>query len=102
MDPERVRAQQEQAQETLLPESDYELSPQEWQAWEVYLACERQWRVIVGMGVLVYDAIENTAIESAMAMLDVPRKRRRDVLWMVRAIEGEARKLLNQKVSGNE
>lgn len=97
-----MQAQQEQIEEAQIPEADYELSPDEWQAWEVYLACERQWRVIVGMGVLVYDAIENTAIESAMSMLDVPRKRRRGVLWMVRAIESEARKLLNQKVSGNE
>lgn len=77
--------------------ADFELPPEQWQAWEVFLACERNWRVLVGIGLLYYEGIDNTAMHSAMQMLGVKRREQRNVLWMVRVLEGEARKFLNQR-----
>ena len=27
---------------------DFELPPEQWRAWEVFTACERNWRVLIG------------------------------------------------------
>ncbi|OGT57914.1 MAG: hypothetical protein A3E01_05425 [Gammaproteobacteria bacterium RIFCSPHIGHO2_12_FULL_63_22] len=76
---------------------DFELPPEQWRAWEVFTACERNWRVLIGIGLVHYDGIDNTAMQSAMHMLGVKRKHQRNVFWMVRVLEGEARKFLNQR-----
>ncbi|MBX9833607.1 MAG: DUF1799 domain-containing protein, partial [Burkholderiaceae bacterium] len=50
-----------------------------------------------GIGLLHYEGIDNTAMHSAMQMLGVKRREQRNVLWMVRVLEGEARKFLNKR-----
>ena len=76
---------------------DFELPPEQYRAWEVFTACERNWRVLIGIGLVHYDGIDASAMQSAMHMLGVKRKHQRNVFWMVRVLEGEARKFLNQR-----
>lgn len=78
-------------------EDDFELPPELWRAWEVFTACERNWRVLIGIGLVHYDGIDATAMQSVMNMLSVKPKHQREVFWMVRILEGEARKFLNQR-----
>lgn len=76
---------------------DFELPPEQWRAWEVFTACERNWRVLIGIGLVHYDGIDASAMQSVMHMLSVKPKHRRNVFWMVRVLEDEARKFLNQR-----
>ena len=63
----------------------------------MFLDCQTQWRICVGFGSASYEGIESTSIESAMRMLGVRRSKQRDVLWMVRVMEDEARKVFNKR-----
>ena len=76
---------------------DVELSADEWQAWEVFRACETNWRVLIGIGLVHYEGIEYASLAAVMDMLAVPKKRRRDVFWMVRVLEGEAARWINRR-----
>lgn len=75
---------------------DHELSPELWDAWQVFSACQNQWRISVGFAALRYEGIEFTSLEIAMGIYGIRRKKRRDVLWMVQVMEDEAKKFLNK------
>lgn len=92
-----MQANQTARAEDSSQDGDFELPPELWRAWEVFTACERNWRVLIGIGLVHYDGIDNTAMQSAMQMLGVKRAHQREVFWMVRVLEGEARKFLNQR-----
>ncbi|MEO8120465.1 MAG: DUF1799 domain-containing protein [Rhodoferax sp.] len=76
---------------------DYELGPQQWAAWEVFLSCETQWRISVGFSDVRYEGLEYSSMESVVRMLGIKRKHQRDLLWMVRVMEGEALRWFNKR-----
>ena len=78
-------------------DADVELPPEQWDAWQVFLGCEHNWRVLVGMSAVHYDGIDTTSMRSVMEMLGIKPRRQRDVFWMVRVLESEARKFLNKR-----
>lgn len=55
-----------------------------------------QWRMTVGWSRVVYEGIEYTSLEAVMRMQGIAKKKQRDVFWMVRVMEDEARKLRNK------
>lgn len=81
----------------LTEEGDYELWPEHQDAWEVFLDCEGQWRVVAGLGGVWFQALEAASVESSLAMLGVARKRWREVREQVRELEGVALAHLNRR-----
>ena len=92
IDPDRLIPPAQQREKS----EDYELPPEQWDAWQVFDALWTQWRMTVGWSRVVYEGLEYTSLESAMRMLGIPQKKWRDVFWMVRVMEDEARKLRNK------
>jgi len=78
-------------------EGDYELWPEHQDAWEVFLDCKGQWRVVAGMGGVWFQALESASVESSLRVLGVPRKRWREVREQVRVLEDEALEHLNRR-----
>ena len=78
------------------PEGDYELSPEEWQGWEVFDAMWTNWNVVAGLGGAYREGLNYAALPAVMGFLQVPRNKRRNVFWMVRILEDEAKKHLNK------
>lgn len=78
-------------------QGDHELSPREWRAWEVFDACWTNWRVIAGLGDVYWQGLDYAAVDVAMRMVGVSKKHWRDVFWMVRVLEDEARVWRNKQ-----
>ena len=76
---------------------DYELSPELWDAWEVFNACNTQWRISVGFAAVRYEGLDFSSLEIAMRLLGIQRKKWRDVFWMVRVMQDEAIQFLNKQ-----
>ncbi|CAN7438194.1 DUF1799 domain-containing protein [Acidovorax sp. LjRoot118] len=76
---------------------DFELWPEHQQAWEVFLDCGRQWRVIAGQGGVYFQGLEATAVESSFRIQGVPRKDWRTVRSQVQVLEDEAAEILNDR-----
>lgn len=78
-------------------QGDWELSPDEWPAWEVLQACWTNWRIVAGFNSAHYEGIDYSSMESAIRLLGIKRTKHREVFWMVRVMEDEARKWLNKR-----
>ncbi len=76
---------------------DFELWPEHQAAWEVFLDCGRQWRVIAGQGGVYFQGLEATAVESSFRIQGVPRKDWRTVRSQVQVLEDEAAEILNDR-----
>lgn len=76
--------------------ADIELLPDDWRAWQVFMACRRSWRVIVGFASAYYDGIDLPAVVAAAKLLGIKRKQWPDMLWRVSIMESEARVFLNK------
>lgn len=77
-------------------EDDFELWPEHWAAWEVFLSCRTQWRILVGMGGIQYQGLDYPALESAMRMLGLKGKKRREAFWQLQVLEDEALDVINR------
>lgn len=69
--------------------------PEHTEAWEVFLACARQWRIVSGMAGAFYQGLDAAALAATMDMMGVEDKRAR--LRQVSQIESGALELLNQR-----
>ncbi len=78
-------------------DGDFELWPEHEEAWNVFTDCERQWRVIAGLGFLRIQGLDVTAVESSLRIQGVPRRRWRLVRSQVRVLEDEAAEIMNSK-----
>lgn len=96
-DPVRAMQSTEASAPEPEPLGDCELSPREWQAWEVFDAVSSNWRAIAGLGGLYWQGLDYPSAETAMRLLGVPTKRWRDVFWMVRVLEDEERTWRNKQ-----
>lgn len=76
---------------------DFELSPPEWQAWQVFSACATQWRVLLGLGMVHYEGIDYGSLQAVIALQGIRRKHHPRVFWMVRVLEAEAAKWINKR-----
>ena len=78
-------------------DGDFELWPEHEDAWNVFIDCGRQWRVIAGMGFMHVQGLDAPAVESSLRMQGVPRRRWRLVRSQVRVLEDEAVEIMNSK-----
>ncbi|MGP7732930.1 DUF1799 domain-containing protein [Oceanimonas smirnovii] len=69
--------------------------PEHTEAWELFLACSRQWRIVAGMAGAFYQGLDAAALAATMEMMGVAD--RRTCLHQVQQIETGALELLNQK-----
>lgn len=75
---------------------DVELSPEDWRAWRVYVACRRAWRIVTGLGGIWYEGIDPSAVLSTLQMLRITPKHWPDLHYRLAILEDEARKHLNK------
>ncbi len=66
----------------------FEVWPENWDTIQVFEVCETQWNWAVGM-TAVRTGLDYTALRSAMGMMGIPRKQRREVFHGVRLMELE-------------
>ena len=83
----------------LTEEGDYELWPEHQDAWEVFLDCQHQWRVVAGLGGMWFQGLELASVQSSLTLLGVPKKRWRAVREQLRVLEGQALAQLNRRES---
>lgn len=86
---------------------DFELWPEHQAAWEVFVDCQRQWRLIAipvfgGAGGFLVQGLEATAVESSLRMLGVPRSQWRLTRAQLRVLESEAVEILNSNTKGTD
>ncbi len=77
-------------------QTDVELSPEEWRAWEVFDAMWSNWRVIAGFSKVQFQGLDYSAVEAVMRMLGIKHKHQRATFSMIRILEDEARKWRNK------
>lgn len=75
--------------------ADFELWPEHWDAWSVYLGCSTQWRISVGMGGAMWLGLDYQGVELVMRRYRVPRKRQDDVFAEVQVLEAEEKAIRN-------
>lgn len=78
-------------------EDDYELWPEHWDAWQVFLSCATQWRILVGMGGVRYQGLDYGGVESVMRFQGIKGKDRREIFSQLQVLEEEALKVINEK-----
>jgi hypothetical protein len=81
--------------------TDYDLWPEHWMVWEVYLGCRTQWRksvVTVGMGrqMLIWDGLDYGAVEVVMNRYEVPQEQRSEVFAQLQVLEQETLVIRNR------
>jgi hypothetical protein len=64
---------------------------------ELYQSCADQWRIVSSMSGFFYQGLENTAILSAMDMLETPKNKRKHLLFEVKLIAQGAAEVHNGK-----
>lgn len=77
-------------------DSDVELSPEDWRAWQVLMACRHAWRIVAGLGGIWYEGLDPSAVLATLQMLRIPPKHWPDVHYRLAILEDETRKHLNK------
>lgn len=76
-----------------------EVWPWHWNALRLFLACQGQLELCLGMGGVVYAGARATNVAQELQWLGVPRKAHAEVVGQYRVIEREALTLLNARQS---
>lgn len=98
VDPDQARAAHEHAASLQeIPEGDYELAPELWDAWRCFVATWNQWRVVAGWAGVWYQGIDQQSLHACMQMLGIKQKHQAQVFRQVQILEKEAQELRNQK-----
>lgn len=72
---------------------DFEVWPDNWATVEVFLCCATQWRVVAGMGGLLYQGLDYPAVESVLRLLKIEDVG--DIFNGLRVMEKAAGEVLN-------
>jgi hypothetical protein len=81
-------------------EDDFEMWPEHWDAWQVFLSCATQWRILVGLGGMRYQGLDYIGVESVMRFKGIKDEDREEVFAHLQVLEEEALKVINGKSSG--
>lgn len=68
-----------------------------WQAWRLFMALATQWRVIAGMGGMVYQGLDLGSIEPAMRLMGIKKKHWTGLFSDLKLMEQSALKELNAR-----
>ena len=78
---------------------DYELWPEHWTTWEVYLGCSTQWRKTVVLGervrMVIWDGLDYDGVEVVMNRYQVPEAQRSEVFAQLQVMEHETLAIRN-------
>lgn len=74
---------------------DYELWPEHWTAWDVYLGCRTQWRKSVGMARMFWEGLDYQAVDLVMRRYRVPKKQHDEVFAQLQVLELETLAIRN-------
>lgn len=70
--------------------------PENWQALEIFLACQTQWRIVAGMGGVFYQGLDYPALMAVIKLHSKP-KHRKALFKAVQMIEQGALECINHK-----
>lgn len=73
----------------------FELWAEHVDAFEVFHACRRSWRVIAAGFGAVYQGLDLAAVDVAMRRLGIARAKQREVFQQLQVMEDEGAKILN-------
>lgn len=69
--------------------------PENWKAFEIFDACHTQWRLVVGMGGVVYQGLDYSSVTAVIQAFSV--KDHRKIFNQIRALEAGALSVLNER-----
>lgn len=76
---------------------DYEVLPEGWPSWQVFVASQTQWRIVAGgFGKPCYVGLDYPGVEVVMRRGAVPRHEQNEVFALVQIMEREALQILNR------
>lgn len=83
---------------------DYELWPEHWLAWDVYLGCGTQWRkTVLGGGMrptrLLWEGLDYGGVEVVMRRYRVPEDRADEVFAQLQVLEAETCSIHNTQAA---
>ncbi len=78
-------------------DDDFAVMPENWQALEVFLSCQTQWKIVAGMGGCFYQGLDYPALESVLNLRVSKRKKRAKLFRQVQLIERGALEVINSK-----
>lgn len=75
---------------------DYELPPDQFDAWQVFDSMWTQWRTTAGFSRVVFHGLDYIALEAVMRMRGIEADEQKSVFQMCRVMEDEAIRLRNK------
>lgn len=82
--------------EQVAPEK-IELWAEHAEAFDLFIACSSQWRIVAGMSGVFYQGLDASSLAATMDMLGIEQGQRRERLQQVRQIEVGALEVMNRK-----
>jgi hypothetical protein len=82
-------------------EADFEIWPENWDIVQLFMAVSTQWRKTAMVGaakaIVIYDALDYSAVEAVMRMHNVAKRHKPELFWGLQVMESEAAKVLNDR-----
>lgn len=75
---------------------DYELWPDHWEAWLVFLRVQTQWQLVVGMGGAMWTGLNYQGVDMVLRKVVTDETRHLVVLDQLQVMEQEALKIRNK------
>jgi hypothetical protein len=88
-----------QAAKAQTVESECHVFPDCWQAVELFLTFQSQWRIAVGAGGAIYQGLDFSAIEPGLRLLNIKKKDRAQLFKDLVLMSDEAASVINQRMS---
>lgn len=88
-----------QAAKAQAVETDCQVFPDCWQAVELFLTLQSQWRIAVGAGGAIYQGLDFAAIEPSFRLLNIKKTDRAQLFKDLVLMSDEAASVINQRMS---
>lgn len=75
---------------------DFELWPQHWEAWMVFLRVQSQWKLAVGMGGALWLGLDYHGVDMVLRKVVPDDSRHLEILDQLQVMEQEALKIRNK------
>lgn len=83
-------------QDQLEEPEDFELWPDHWDAWMVFLRVQSQWKLVVGMGGALWTGLDYQGVDMVLRKVVRDEDRHLVVLDQLQVMEQEALKIRNK------
>lgn len=80
--------------------TEFEVEQENLTAVRVFVAMQTNWRIVAGMGGLVYQGLDYPSLESVANLLCIKRKKRPELFADIQIMEAAALPILNEKSKG--